>query len=62
MFQAIRPNVHFNFNSNTGTKKKKNFKIYLIKKLISHLNVQANKTKDEKPFGFNSWSDSKTLV
>ena len=43
-------------------KKKKNFKIYLIKKLISHLNVQANKTKDEKPFGFNSWSDSKTLV
>ena len=35
--------------------KRKNFKISSIKKLVSPLNVKANKRKSEKPFKSISW-------
>ena len=47
---------------NTQKKDKKTLKISLLRKLISPLNVQANKRKYEKPFKSISWSVSETLV
>ena len=54
-------NKIFYFNNKKTQEKIKTFKISLIRKLISFLNVQANKRKYEKPFKSSSWSDSKTL-
>ena len=52
----------FTLTIKTLEKIKKTFKISLIRKSISplNINVQANKRKYEKPF-FTSWSGSETL-
>ena len=54
----------FYFNNNKDTSPQEKIKIFqniFDKKMISPLNLQANKRNYEKPFKCISWSDSHSL-